>query len=425
MIELPVQSTIRAVEKRGGIKMSWSHPVPRNPEDLGSVIQSGLWLVFWIFITGVFLNFFGKGMWRLWNAWNTDPSEDIERIFNIEQLSLPVLIVGVFVLIFLIGWIGGWARSGISTFFRLLAYIRPSIKTKIELSEEKIRIRKMAGWFHPIMDISSFPYEIERIDLDEDTGHIWVFAQGSKEELAQGLDGEDRKWIHQAILTWLDEQARKSVKDRYNEIQIRQHPGSLFLAWKLPVQKNAMVFGDAISTLFWMGGWLFGEAFALIAVFASGIGLWKILHGEEEMPSIGEWVLSIAMFCFLMYWIYHWTRGGIAGVLSLLSFFGPAPRTEVILKNNRMILRLLYARILPVGKRKLKASEIERIAFEEIEGLPQIKVYLENDEFVIGETLVRSDREKLFGILQAWFWGCKGGRANTAEPVKPLFSVSE
>lgn len=382
------------------------------------MLQTSLWLVFWIFITGVFLNFFGKGMWRLWNARDTDPSEDIERIFNIEQLSLPVLIVGVFVLIFLIGWIGGWVRSGISTFFRLLAYIRPSIRTKIELSEEKIRIRMIAGWFHSIMDISSFPYEIERIDLDEDTGHIWVFAQGSKEELAQGLDDVDRKWIHLTILTWLDEQARKPVKDRYNEIQIQQHPGSLSLAWKLPVQKNAMVFGDAISTLLWMGGWLFGEAFALIAIFASGIGLWKILHGVEEMPSIGEWVLSIAFFCFLMYWIYHWTLGGIACVFELLAFFGPAPRTEVILKNDRMHLRLLYARILPVGKRKLKASEIERIAFEEIEGIPQIKIHLANEEFVIGETLVRSDREKLFGIIQEWFHGYSRGIPDTTAQAR-------
>ncbi len=253
-------------------------------------------------------------------------------------------------------------------------------------------------------DKAYFPYEIERMELAENTGHLAIFAQGIKSEVGKGLDREDSQWIYQRIQTWLDRHIRKPMIPRHNEMQIRQHPNRICLSWKLSVQRNIRTFRDSISTLFSLGGWIFGEVFALTILFFVVLSFWHILQGNKENAPLGVgWLSLLAIFCFLLIWLIMWTRGGIASVLSLLSFFGPAPRTEVILKNDRMILRLLYARILPVGKNKIQASAIKRIAFEEIEGLPQIKVYLENEEFVIGETLIRSDREKLFGILQEWF----------------------
>jgi hypothetical protein len=134
MIELPVQSKIRAVEKRGGIKMSWSHPVPRNPKALGEVLRTVGFLFLWVVIQIASISLLAKEISRLSRE---EPPALILPEFNVEELPIPLLIGAILILFLFLGGFLGLTLGGIRSIVRLLAYLKPSIKTEITLSPKK------------------------------------------------------------------------------------------------------------------------------------------------------------------------------------------------------------------------------------------------------------------------------------------------
>lgn len=394
------QDSIMISRKKKGIFLKWRSPDQPFESQFGSVLTTGIWLFFWAAGETAAIILLIQGFRLLTNA----RSDESLRVFLEGLLASPPLLIGIIlVILFFLGWLGFWTLCGIINIAKLLVYLHPSINSYLWLSGNRLRIKELAGWIYPVKDDSLFYYEIERVEIDEQKMHILLFAQGRKIELGKGLARNDLNFISQEIFAWLDGLPDAPPEDRPGSLNVKYLDSKTILSWKNPVQRNLNTYTNSLGILFWMLGWFLGEVFALAFVIFGIHELWNRVFGNEGITPLTGTLSMILALSFMMTWLLIWTLGGLLCVANLLTFVGLGPRTRVILKKNRMTLQLLYAGIMPLGKRRAELNEIESISFEEMDGIHQARLCVGKEEFELGETLVYSDRMKLYQIIKEWY----------------------